>query len=121
MRIGELARRSGMSVDTLRFYEKRGLLNESHFRRLESGYRDYDRAALERLTLIKGAQAAGFTLTEILALFDRWENNQLSDEDVAAYLRQKRQQIAERIAALQQVQQVLDEKICAVTGAGAPI
>ncbi|MDX1993363.1 MAG: heavy metal-responsive transcriptional regulator [bacterium] len=116
MRIGELARRTGLSVDTLRFYEKRGLLNESHFQRTESGYRDYNEAALERLQLIKGTQAAGFTLSEIAMLFDRWEANQLSQEDIVAYLTEKCQQIEAKIAELQQVQQYLENKICAVTG-----
>jgi DNA-binding transcriptional MerR regulator len=118
MRISELSQRSGLSVDTLRFYEKWGLINDAHFRRQGGGYRDYNEEALERLRLIKGTQAAGFTLTEIAMLFDRWESNQLTDAEIAARLREKCNQVAAKIEELQQVQRYLEDKICTVTGAG---
>lgn len=63
MRIGDLAKRSGLTVKTLRFYEQAGVLPAAA--RLPSGYRDYDDSALPRLTFIKAAQAAGLTLAEI--------------------------------------------------------
>ena len=63
LRIGEVAERSGVGVETLRFYERRGLLGRPL--RTPAGYRLYDRAALERLAFIKRAQAIGFSLDEI--------------------------------------------------------
>lgn len=63
MRIGELAARTGLTVKTLRFYEKAGVLPEPA--RRPSGYRDYDDDALARLRFVKAAQAAGLTLAEI--------------------------------------------------------
>ncbi len=116
MRIGEVARCTGLSVDTLRFYEKRGLLTDAHFERMESGYRKYNKAAIERLRLIKGTQAAGFTLNEIGMLFERWEANELTSREIAAQLTEKCNEIAAKIAELQQVQVYLEQKICAVTG-----
>ncbi len=62
-RIGELAQRVGLSPDTLRFYERRGLLDP--VARTASGYRLYGAAALERLTFIRKAQALGLTLDEV--------------------------------------------------------
>jgi DNA-binding transcriptional MerR regulator len=111
MRIGKLAQLSGLSIDTIRFYEKRGLINEAHFERLPSGYRDYNESALERLQLVKGTQAAGFSLSEIAELFDRWENNELNDAEIAARLQEKSAQVARKIAELQQVQQYLEQKL----------
>ena len=61
--IGELARRAGVNVQTVRYYERRGLLDEPH--RGDSGYREYDASVLERLRFIRRAQELGFTLGEI--------------------------------------------------------
>ena len=63
LRIGEVARRSGVGVEALRFYERRGLLGRPS--RTESNYRVYDESVLERLDFIRRAQAVGFTLDEI--------------------------------------------------------
>ena len=57
MKIGELARRSGLATTALRYYENAGLLPES--RRTASGYRAYDADALPRLAFIRAAQAVG--------------------------------------------------------------
>ena len=64
MRIGELAAATGLSRDTLRYYEKRGLLVA---RRGGNGYRDYPAEAADWLRYIRTAQALGFTLQEIEA------------------------------------------------------
>lgn len=64
MQIGELAEAAGVSRDTLRYYEKRGLLAA---RRGANGYRDYPAEAADWLRYIRMAQALGFTLQEIEA------------------------------------------------------
>jgi DNA-binding transcriptional MerR regulator len=61
--IGQLARDAGVGVDTVRFYERAGLLPRPE--RTAAGYRMYDEAALKRLRFIKQAQALGFSLDEI--------------------------------------------------------
>ncbi len=74
MRIGELAKRSGVPAKTIRFYESAGLLPEPA--RLANGYRDYDASAPKRLEFIRSAQAIGLALGEIrgvLAFRDRGE------------------------------------------------
>jgi Hg(II)-responsive transcriptional regulator len=63
MRIGELAKRAGVNIQTVRYYERRGLLHDP--RRRADGYREYTEATLERLRFIKRAQELGFTLSEI--------------------------------------------------------
>lgn len=64
MRIGHLAQLAGVSTDTVRFYERRGVLPAP--RRLPSGYRDYTAATAERIRLAKALQAHGFTLDEVI-------------------------------------------------------
>lgn len=64
MQIGEMAAVTGLSRDTLRFYEKRGLLQA---RRGSNGYRDYPPEAVEWLCYIRTAQSLGFSLAEIEA------------------------------------------------------
>lgn len=63
MKIGELANRAGVHIQTIRYYERRGLLPEPE--RRPSGYREYGSATLERLYFIRRAQELGFTLAEI--------------------------------------------------------
>ena len=63
MRIGELASEAGVGVETLRFYERRGLLEEPP--RTGSGYRAYGRRAVRRVRFIRRAKELGFTLREI--------------------------------------------------------
>ena len=72
MQIGELARRSGATTKTIRFYEQAGVLPEPA--RMPSGYRDYGVEFVERLDFVRRAQAAGLSLKQvgqILAIRDR--------------------------------------------------
>ncbi|KAI1696422.1 merR HTH family regulatory protein [Ditylenchus destructor] len=66
MKIGELAKRTGLAPSRIRFYEKSGLL--SSVERKENGYRHYGPEALWMLEIIAGAQGAGFSLDEIRSL-----------------------------------------------------
>ena len=65
LRAGELAERAGVSKDTLRHYERKGLLSS---RRAPNGYREYDAQALGRIQLVRRALAVGFTLDELARL-----------------------------------------------------
>jgi DNA-binding transcriptional MerR regulator len=64
---GQLAEQAGVHIETVRYYERRGLLREPP--RSRGGYRQYAAADLWRLEFITRAKALGFTLTEIRALF----------------------------------------------------
>lgn len=69
MTIGELAKKAGVNVQTIRFYEREELLPGAH-RWPDSGYRDFDDEALLRLQFIRSAKDLGFTLREIKGLLD---------------------------------------------------
>ncbi len=63
MTTGELAKRAGVGVETIRFYERKGLLPEPP--RRYSGYREYPEAAVGRVRFIRRAKELGFTLKEV--------------------------------------------------------
>jgi MerR family mercuric resistance operon transcriptional regulator len=74
LKIGEVARRAGVRIDTVRFYERLGILPPAS--RAPSGYRFFEPATVDRILFVKKAQALGFTLdetTEILRSIDRGE------------------------------------------------
>lgn len=64
MKIGQVANEAGVSVDTVRFYERRGVLPAPE--RMPSGYRTYGPATVERIRLARRLQALGFTLDEVI-------------------------------------------------------
>lgn len=101
MKIGDLARAGGVSIETVRFYQRRGLLSEPP--RAE-GARRYTQDDLERLRSIKAAQTAGFTLEEIATLLgldheDRAAARALAEARIAA--------IDEKIATLKTMRTAL--------------
>ncbi|MDF3835638.1 MerR family transcriptional regulator [Cupriavidus basilensis] len=79
MKIGELARQSGVAASRIRFYEASGLLEPAQ--RQANGYREYAPEALTRLEIIMCAQDSGFSLEEIRAILppdlDKWPHDQL--------------------------------------------
>ena len=68
MKIGEVAKLAGTGIETIRFYEREGVLLEP--KRRPSGYRQYDEATVERLEYIRRAKELGFTLSEIKELLN---------------------------------------------------
>jgi DNA-binding transcriptional MerR regulator len=64
MKIGQIAKQAGVTVDTVRFYERVGVLPEPE--RRPSGYREYQPATVERIKLTRELQAIGFSLTEVV-------------------------------------------------------
>jgi DNA-binding transcriptional MerR regulator len=111
MQIGELAQRTGLSHDTIRFYEKRGLIETSHWKRLDNGYKDYSVVVIDRLSLIKMAKQLGFPLTEIQKLIVRWETGQIPRTEKLRLLVEKIGQIDTLIDELNRNKAFLAEKV----------
>ena len=104
MRIGQLAETTGISRDTLRFYERQGLIRA---RRLANGYRDYPPEVLALVNYIKTAQQLGFTLAEIgRKLPAVWQAADPS-RAIAAVLAGKLQEIDARIERLRALREDL--------------
>ena len=109
MRIGEVAKRTGLGIETIRFYERQGLLNEPE--RLSSGYRQFDEAAIARLTFIIRAKVLGFTLSEIKELLSLWFDPVTTCCDVRRRVEQKIVDIEGRIQTLQAMKRSLKKLI----------
>ncbi|MED0772220.1 MerR family transcriptional regulator [Bacillus siamensis] len=89
MKIGELSEKTGLSVHTIRFYEKEGLLDSRHIRREENNYRNYTEKAIERLNLIKKFQGVGCSLTEVKEILQDRDSNTRTNQQVIEWIRQK--------------------------------
>ena len=102
LKIGELATRSGLSRDTLRFYERQAVLPKPA--RTQAGYRLYGPEVVERLHFIKRAQALGFSLTEIKNLLDGFQD----PEECAQVKRFLEQKLAELDRKMREMQALRD-------------
>lgn len=111
MLIGEFAKASGLTRDTIRFYEKIGLISASESRRASNRYKHYDQALLERMELVGKAKLLGFTLPEIGKLIRDWEGNRLSASQKRAIITDKIGVINDRLRELRKVRQYLEEKL----------
>jgi DNA-binding transcriptional MerR regulator len=114
MGIGALARKAGVKVDTVRYYERSGLLAPRA--RLASGYRRYTDLELSRLRFIRRAQLLGFKLKEVRELLAL-----SAKRDVARVRRSAQMKLADveaRIASLERVRQGLSTLIAACPGHG---
>lgn len=94
MRIGDLALVTGVSAQTIRFYERRGLLPFAA--REANGYRKYDEGAASRLQFIRAAQAAGLTLTDVSRVITLRQAGQVPCEHVSTLLAGKLEDVRTR-------------------------
>lgn len=105
MNIGEAARQSGVSAKMVRHYESLGLLPQ--VRRNDSGYRQYSNAEVHTLRFIKRARDLGFSMLEIAELVSLWQNRRRASASVRRIAQKHADDLAQRIAAMQAMQQTL--------------
>ncbi|MBL9214620.1 MAG: heavy metal-responsive transcriptional regulator [Opitutaceae bacterium] len=106
MTIGELAKKVGVNVQTIRYYEREGLLPDAH-RWPDSGYRDFDDEAFLRLQFIRSAKELGFTLREIKELLDLRVLPGESCAEVKQLLKAKLGDIETRMKEMRRLRRVL--------------
>lgn len=116
MKIGELAQRANVNVQTIRYYERRKLLSDP--RGGQTGYREYDEGDLARLQFIREAQALGFTLREVTELLRLRTNPGASATDVKARARDKLEQVRAKIQGLRRLERQLVNLLAGCAGAG---
>ncbi|HWU94512.1 MAG TPA: helix-turn-helix domain-containing protein [Sphingomonas sp.] len=109
MQIGELARATTTKVETIRFYEKIGLLGEPG--RTAGNYRDYGAGHLARLSFIRRARDLGFTLDQVRELLALSDDKDQSCSAVDSVARAHLAQIDQKIADLRALRRELDELI----------
>jgi len=114
--IGQVARRTGVGIETVRFYEREGLLEEPP--RRASGYRQYSEQVVKRIHFIKHAQRLGFSLKEIRELLLLRVDGQTSCEEVKQRTEAKIAEVERKVIELQRMRQALLQVAALCTGEG---
>ena len=111
MLIGELAKKTGLSKDTIRFYEKMGLITAQERQAGSRIYKEFGEEAVYRLQLIQRGKVLGFTLSEIRQSLGGWVNGTMSELEMIEVIEQKQIEIAEKIRQLSEIQADLNTTI----------
>jgi MerR family mercuric resistance operon transcriptional regulator len=114
--IGQLAKKANVNLETIRYYERRGLIPEPP--RNNSGHREYSLDEVKRTEFIKRSQALGFSLKEILELLSLRVEPGTTCADVKARVDTKIEDIEKRIADLKQIRTALLRLSKRCTGKG---
>lgn len=109
MKIGTVAKQTGLGIETIRYYERQGLLDQPA--RKASGYRDYDERVIARLAFIIRAKELGFTLVEIAELLGLWFDASTTCCDVRRKAERKIQDVETKIKSLQSIKRSLKQLI----------
>src|SRR2546425_7922641 len=116
MKISELAAKAGVGVETVRFYERKGLVKRPQ--RARSGFRDYGDEAEQRIRFIRGAQQLGFSLDEIEELLALRLDPRRSCSEVRAHAETKISDIDRKLATLKKMRGVLVDLTLRCPGEG---
>lgn len=111
MLIGELSKRTGFSHDTIRFYEKKGLIEVNRKERRDNNYKEYSEAVYEKLVLIKTVKELGFTLNEIDEFIQAWGYEDASCSNLTHHLTDKINRVDKQIELLQLVRKKLTQSL----------
>ncbi len=117
MKIGALAKQANVNIDTVRYYERQGLLPAPQ--RLMSGYRQYEQGDIARLRFVRRAKTLGFTLIEIrelLALSNHRENDMAGMKAAAT---EKLADVEDKLAELTRIRDGLKILVASCPGHGA--
>ena len=109
MRIGELARRTGLSRDTIRFYERNELIASSPSREATNSYRDYPEGLIERLEMIVTARDAGMSIADLALLFSHLEGGTDADFDADAFIDRRIAELKRSIAQARRFLKLLED------------
>jgi MerR family mercuric resistance operon transcriptional regulator len=116
MTTSQLARESNVNLETIRYYERRGLIPKPP--RNASGYRQYSQEDIARTKFIKRAQALGFSLREILEIFSLRMEPGTTCGDMKARVEAKIDEVEHKIDDLRQIREALLKLVSKCTGKG---
>lgn len=114
--IGQVAKQADVGVETVRFYERKGLLEEPD--RRPSGYRQYDEGVIRRLEFIQRAKELGFTLKEVKELLSLKFDSSTTCADVKERAETKIEDIESKIRTLQRMKRALVKVTKSCSGSG---
>ncbi|MFF2018341.1 MerR family transcriptional regulator [Paenibacillus sp. NPDC058177] len=104
---GQVAKLANVNMETLRYYEKQGLL--PRLQRSESGYRLYPEEVLDRLTFIHNAKSCGFTLKEIRKALTKSRNSEINIDDFLMTIDRKQEKIRSEISKKEEMLLALNQ------------
>ncbi|MBD2692058.1 MerR family transcriptional regulator [Anabaena catenula] len=111
MLIGELSQKTGLSKDTIRFYEKIGLIAASDKPAGTRIYKEYNAETVERLFLINQGKGLGFTLSEIKQLIDQWGSDAMPESEQIKTIERKLTEIDHKIQQMSNIKSYLAAKL----------
>ncbi len=111
MLIGELVERTGLTKDTIRFYEKKGLISLDRNSRRENNYKEYSDQVLDKLMLIRKLKELGFTLNEIDTFLELWREEDASCKNLKYTLENKITLVIEQIQKLNELKTRLSDSL----------
>lgn len=111
MLIQEVCKRTGFSRDTIRYYEKIGLIKIHKKQRRQNNYKEYPEEVIERLGIIQRARHLGFTLNEIGSLIESWLSKSLTKEERIGLFKSRIDLIDQKIDKLNEIRSYLQERI----------
>lgn len=112
--VSQLARATEVGADTVRYYERIGIIGEAS--RTDSGYRKFDGQAADRIRFIKNAQEMGFSLDEIKELMRLADDDAADCSAVSEFARRKADELEDRIRKMRRFKRELDELVDACSG-----
>lgn len=115
---GELSRKTGCNAETIRYYEKIGIMPEPV--RSAAGYRQYDAAHERRLGFVMRGRELGFTMEDLKSLLDLIDRRAVSCAEVEKLARAHLQSVRERISDLKRMESVLSSTVRACSGKNVP-
>jgi MerR family transcriptional regulator, copper efflux regulator len=112
MLIGELAKKTGLTKDIIRFYEKLGLINACDRQAGTRLYKEFSEETMQRLLLINQAKALGFTLKEIKQFVRDWgSHSTIPEHEQIRIVEQKLEEISRKLSQLAEIQSYLTVKL----------
>jgi MerR family copper efflux transcriptional regulator len=111
MLIGKISAITGLSRDTIRYYEKIGLIKINKRQRRDNNYKEYSNEIIERLEIIKRAKHLGFSLQEIKELIEAWANKTLNNNERIELFESRIALLDEKILRLNEVKSLIRKRI----------
>lgn len=108
MKIQELADKMGLTIHTIRFYEKEGLLDDRHVRRESNNYRNYSEEAVQRLKLVKKFQSIGCSLAELKEALQDHDTNARTNLQIIDWIHAKKEEIERKKEEYEQMLNTLN-------------
>ena len=117
LNIGQVAKQTGVTVETIRFYEKQNLITTPQ--RTESGYRQYPLDTIKRVRFIQHAKDVGFTLKEVTELLALRRKPNASCTEIKLRTLQQIEEVDQKISDLKKVREALGRMVMKCSGHGA--